>query len=36
MSLTDVTDTARNPEQADIVVHYVPHAGGIVWGGIGA
>ena len=34
VSLTDVTDTARNPQQADIVVHYVPHAGGIVWGGI--
>jgi len=23
VSLTDVTDTARNPQQADIVVHYV-------------
>jgi hypothetical protein len=34
VSLTDVTDTARNPQRADIVVHYVPHAGGIVWGGI--
>jgi hypothetical protein len=33
VSLTDVTDTARNPHRADIVVHYVPHAGGIVWGG---
>jgi hypothetical protein len=34
VSLTDVTDTALNPQQADIVVHYVPHAGGVVWGGI--
>jgi hypothetical protein len=34
VSLTDVTDTARNPQRADIVVHYVPNAGGIVWGGI--
>jgi hypothetical protein len=34
VSLTDVTDTALNPQQADIVVHYVPHAGGIVWGGV--
>jgi hypothetical protein len=34
VSLTDVTDTARNPQRADIVVHYVPDAGGIVWGGI--
>ena len=34
VSLTDVTDTARNPHRADITVHYVPHAGGIVWGGI--
>ncbi len=33
VSLTDVTDTARNSHRADIVVHYVPHAGGIVWGG---
>src|SRR5919112_960637 len=33
VSLTDVTDTARNPHRADIVVHYVPHAGGIQWGG---
>ena len=32
VSLTDVTDTARNPHRADIVVHYVPHAGGIVVG----
>ena len=33
VSLTDVTDTARNPQRVDIVVHYVPDAGGIVWGG---
>jgi predicted Zn-dependent protease len=33
VSLTDVTDEARNAHRADIVVHYVPHAGGIVWGG---
>ena len=33
VSLTDITDTALNPHQADIVVHYVPDAGGIVWGG---
>jgi hypothetical protein len=33
VTLTDVTDSARNPQRADIVVHYVPHAGGIVWGG---
>lgn len=33
VSLTDVTDKAQTPQRADIVVHYVPHAGGIVWGG---
>ena len=33
VSLTNVTATARNPQRADIVVHYVPHAGGVVWGG---
>lgn len=33
VSLTDVTATSRNPQSADIVVHYVPRAGGIVWGG---
>ena len=33
VTLTDVTGSARNAQQADIVVHYVPHAGGIVWGG---
>lgn len=34
ITLTDVTATARNPQQAaDIVVHYVPTAGGSVFGG---
>ena len=33
VSLTDVTDSARNAHRADIVVHYVPHAGGVVWEG---
>src|SRR5215217_1399992 len=33
VSLTDVTDSARNAHRADIVVHFVPHAGGVVWGG---
>ena len=33
ISLTDVTDTALNAQRADIVVHYVPHAGGVVFGG---
>jgi hypothetical protein len=33
ITLTDVTETARNPQRADIVVHYVPHAGGSQWGG---
>ncbi len=33
ISLTDVTDTVQTPHQADIVVHYVPDAGGVVWGG---
>jgi hypothetical protein len=33
ITLTDVTDTARNPQRADIVVHYVPNAGGSQWGG---
>jgi hypothetical protein len=32
ISLTDVTYSQRgNP---DIVLHYVPHAGGVVWGGL--
>jgi hypothetical protein len=33
ISLTDVTDTERNPRSADIVIHYVPKAGGFSWGG---
>lgn len=34
ITLTDVTETSRNPQQgADIVVHYVPTAGGVVFGG---
>jgi hypothetical protein len=35
ITLTDVTGTGNNPQQAaDIVVHYyVPHAGGVVFGG---
>ena len=34
ITLTDVTATGRNPQQAaDIVVHYVPTAGGVVFGG---
>lgn len=33
ITLTDVTDTVRNPQQADIVVHFVPHAGGAVFAG---
>ncbi|HEY0601799.1 MAG TPA: hypothetical protein VGD58_02755 [Herpetosiphonaceae bacterium] len=34
ITLTDVTATSRNPQQgADIVVHYVPKAGGVVFGG---
>lgn len=32
ISLTDVTNTARG-RSADIVVHYVPKAGGFSWGG---
>jgi hypothetical protein len=33
ISLTDVSAGSRNPSSADIVIHLVPHAGGIVWGG---
>jgi hypothetical protein len=33
ITLTDVTDTARNKQRADIVLHYVPRAGGVVFGG---
>ena len=32
ITMTDVT--TRNPKSADIVVHLVPQAGGIVWGGL--
>lgn len=33
ISLTDVTDS-RQPGTPDIVLRYVPHAGGNVWGGV--
>jgi hypothetical protein len=34
ITLTDVTDSGTNPQKAaDIVVHYVPTAGGVVFGG---
>ncbi|MGV8850327.1 MAG: hypothetical protein ACOH16_12375 [Propionibacteriaceae bacterium] len=33
VSLTDVSTDSRKATNADIVVHLVPHAGGIVWGG---
>lgn len=33
ITLTDVTDSARNAQRADIVLHYVPRAGGVVFGG---
>ena len=34
ITLTDVTGSGKNPQQvADITVHYVPHAGGVVFGG---
>lgn len=33
ITLTNVTDTARNAQRADIVVHYVPTAGGAVFAG---
>lgn len=34
ITLTNVTGTGNNPQQAaDIVVHYVPRAGGVVFGG---
>lgn len=33
VSITNVTDTIHNPQQADIVIHYVPHAGGIAFSG---
>jgi hypothetical protein len=31
ISLTEVTDSPQN--NPDIILHYVPHAGGVVWGG---
>ena len=34
VSLTDVTDTARIQQRADVVVHYVPKAGGIRFTGV--
>jgi hypothetical protein len=33
ITLTNVTDSARNAQRADIVVHYVPTAGGSVFAG---
>jgi hypothetical protein len=33
LSLTDVTAKQAAQRPADIVIHLVPHAGGIVWGG---
>jgi hypothetical protein len=33
LTLTDVTDTLRPAHKADIVLHYVPRAGGTVFGG---
>lgn len=33
ITLTDVTDTTQNAQKADIVVHFVPHAGGAVFAG---
>lgn len=34
ITLNDVTDSGQNPQKAaDIVVHYVPKAGGVVFGG---
>jgi hypothetical protein len=33
ITLTDVTDTQANKQRADIVVHFVPHAGGAVFAG---
>ena len=35
VTLTDITGTGRNPQQAaDIVVHYVPHFGGVALAGL--
>jgi hypothetical protein len=33
ITLTDVTDSVINAQKADIVVHFVPHAGGSVFSG---
>ena len=33
ITLTDVTNTSLNAQKADIVVHFVPHAGGAVFAG---
>jgi len=33
ITLTDVTDSVVNPQKADIVVHFVPHAGGAAFSG---
>ncbi|MDQ3005447.1 MAG: hypothetical protein M3R47_08705 [Chloroflexota bacterium] len=33
ITLTNVTGTARNPQKADIVLHYVPKAGGASFDG---
>ena len=33
ITLTNITSTARNPQKADIVVHYVLRAGGVVFAG---
>ena len=33
ITLTDVTEKVTSNHKADIVVHYVPHAGGVVFGG---
>jgi hypothetical protein len=33
ITVTDVTDTLHPAKQADITLHYVPHAGGVVFDG---
>ena len=33
ITLTDVTGSVRNPQRADIVLHYVPKAGGVAFSG---
>lgn len=32
VSLTDITNS-REPRRADIILNFVPHSGGVVWGG---